>query len=329
MAACTAATQTAEPPDLTGTPVIRRSKIERSEPARAPRDLEGRVALFDRVSFASPSAIIHDAERDVYWVSNLNDESVQSGGFISRLDPDGALITLNFIDGRSTGVKLDAPRGLAVSGEFLFVADLTSIRKFNAENGEPSGSIDVPGSQYLSDVALAADGSLYAADVGGDPSLASVQDTGADAIFQIAPTGEVSEVARRPDLGGPFALIADQKGLWITCTGTNQLLLIVPDADGTPATDSGRLDLPIAAPRGLVALPDGTFAIAGWSDGSVYRGFRDGPFERVISGLESPADLGYDARRKRLLIPLLTGHSLAIFELAPLSAREVGSARSE
>jgi hypothetical protein len=38
----------------------------------------------------------------------------------------------------------------------------------------------------------------------------------------------------------------------------------------------------------------------------------------VITELEGPADLGYDTRRQRLLVPLLTGHSLAIFELAPL-----------
>ncbi len=319
--ACSTATQKTEPTAAPPAPVMRRSpaRRERPKPAAAVA-LADRVAIFDRVSFASPSAIIHDAERDVYWVSNLNDESARSGGFISRLDPDGALTTLNFIDGRTAGVKLDAPRGLAVAGEFLFVADVTSIRRFNADSGEPSGAIDVPGAQYLSDVAVAADGSLYATDVGGDPSMAGVPETGADAVYEIAPTGEVSEVARRPDLGGPFALVADQRGLWITCTGTNQLLLIVPSPDGTPAADSGRLDLTIAAPRGLAALPDGTFVIAGWSDGSVYRGFRDGPFTRVISGLESPADLGYDTRRKRLLIPLLTGHSLAIFELPPLPA---------
>ena len=34
--------------------------------------------------------------------------------------------------------------------------------------------------------------------------------------------------------------------------------------------------------------------------------------------LEGPADLGYDTRRQRLLIPLVAGHSLAIFELSPL-----------
>lgn len=317
-----------EPAETAEAPAASRADVERSErpPAKNAAELAGRVAIFDRVSFASPSAIIHDAERDVYWVSNLNEDGGGTGGFISKLAPEGAITTLNFIDGRNPGVKLGAPRGLAVAGEYLYVADVTAVRKFNADTGEPSGSIEVPGAQYLSDVAIAADGSLYATDVGGDPNMAEVPDSGTDAIYEITPSGEVSEVARRPDLGGPFSLVADPKGLWITCTGTNQLLLIIPSSDGTPAADAGRLDLPIAAPRGLAALPDGTFAIAGWSDGSIYRGFRDGPFARVVSGLESPADLGYDARRKRLLIPLLTGHSLAILEITPLPSQQAGAA---
>lgn len=280
--------------------------------------LSDRLPLFDRVGFASPSAIIHDRVRDVYWVSNLNGESPRSRGFISKLDPEGSIITLNFIDSARPEVTLDAPRGLALSGEHLYVADLTSIRKFKADSGEPAGSIEIPGAVFLSDVAVAADGSLYATDVGSDPSLASLPEAGADAVYQVSPLGQVSLVAQRPELGGPFALLANETGLWITCAGSNDLLLLIPGSNGAPAPDAGRLRLPASGPRGLSAAPDGSFLISGWSDGAVYRGFKDGPFEAVITGLESPADLGFDTRRKRLLIPLLTGHALAIFELPPL-----------
>jgi hypothetical protein len=294
------------------------ARVSFSSRGRRSLELGDRVALFDRVGFSSPSAIIHDAARDVYWVSNLNSDGGSEGqGFISRLQPDGVLMTLNFIDARQANVTLDAPRGLAVAGDTLYVADLASLRKFKADTGEPQGSIPIPGATYLSDVAVAADGSLYVIDVGSDPNVAALPNAGSDAIYQVSAQGEVSTVARRPDLGGPFAVIANETGLWITCTGTSDLLLLIPDASGHPTPDAGRLRLPGSTPRGLTSMPDGTFLISSWSEGVVYRGFRDGPFEPVITGLESPADLGYDARRKRLLIPLLTGHALAIFELAP------------
>jgi hypothetical protein len=106
----------------------------------------------------------------------------------------------------------------------------------------------------------------------------------------------------------------------VTCSGTNELLLLVPGGENETVSDAGRLPLPGAAPRGLVALPDGTFVISSESAGSIYRGYRDGPFQPIIADLEAPADIGYDTRRQRLLIPLLEGHSLAIFEVAPLPA---------
>lgn len=290
---------------------------EVASPAAAPGDLGTRIALFDRIAFSSPSAIIFDEKRDVYWVSNLDTEGAEPGGFISRLDPEGVISTLNFIDARQPNVKLESPHGLAVSDEFLFVADVHAIRKFRAADGEPSGTIEIPDAEYLSDIAVAADGTLYATDVGGDPAMASVPDTGRDAVFQITASGQVSVVAQRPELGGPQALLANQSGLWITCTGTNQLLLLIPDASGAPVADAGRLDLPLRAPRGIAAMPDGSFLISSAVDGAVYRGLPEGPFQAVVTGLESPADLDYDPRRKRLLIPLLTGHAVAVFEVSP------------
>lgn len=276
-----------------------------------------RVPIFDRVAFASPTAIAYDAERDLYWVSNLNGEGPKGDGFISRLEPTAERSTLNYIDGQKQGVALEAPRGLAVFGDVLYVTDVRTVRKFKASTGEALGAIEVPGAALLTDVAAAVDGSLYVADVGGDPSEAALPDTGDDAIYQISPAGQVSTVTRRPNLGGPYGLVANENGLWVTCTGSSELLLLVPDTDGEPVADAGRLPLP-GAPSGIVGIPDGTFVIASEASGAVYRGYRDGPFQPVISGLEAPADVAYDTRRKRLLIPLVTGHSLAIFELAPL-----------
>jgi hypothetical protein len=281
-------------------------------------DLDDRLPLFDRVGFSWPSAILHDREHDVYWVSNLNLDRPRGAAFISRLQPDGSLSTLNFIDGARPGVQLRSPHGLAVSGESLLVADVDAIRTFDARSGAPGDSILVPDSRYLSDVAVAADGSIYVTDVGGDPNLAALPNEGADAVYKIS-SGEVSVVARRPDLGGPFALLTDGTGLWVACTGSADLLLLIPGAEGTQSTDAGRLRMPGEMLRGIASMPDGTFLISSWSARAVYRGFRDGPFQPVISGLESPADLDYDIRRKRLLIPLLSGQALAIFELEPIS----------
>jgi hypothetical protein len=316
-AACAETTPALGPADPVTEPNAPLAHVTYSSRHGRSLDLDDRLPLFDRVGFSWPSAILYDREHDLYWVSNLNLDGPEGAGFISRLQPDGSLSTLNFIDGRRSGVRLTSPHGLAISGNTLFVADVSAIRRFDAASGEPRDSIAVAESHYLSDVAVAPDGSLYVTDVGSDPNLAAVPNEGADAVYQISPSGEVSIVARRPDLGGPFALVADRTGLWIACTGSADLLLLVPGRGQSP--DAGRLHLPGEAPRGIATMPDGTLLISSWAARSVYRGFRDGPFEPVITGLESPADLDYDTRRKRLLIPLLTGQALAVFELEPFT----------
>ncbi len=287
-------------------------------PRRRTLVLEDRLSLFDRVGFSFPSAVVHDRERDLYWVSNLNTDGPGGKGFISRLQPDGSLSTLNYIDGRKEGVELMAPHGLAVSTSTLYVADVTAIRKFDANTGDFLGSIQVPGARYLSDVAVASDGSLYVTDVGSAPDVSDVPDQGSGAVFQISPDEQVNVVARRPDLGGPYALLANQTGLWIVCTGSSDLLLLVP-AEGAPSEDAARVHLTVGSLRGLASMPDGTLLIASWGGRSVYRGFGEGPFDTAIRGLESPSDMDYDVRRKRLLIPLQTGHALAVFNLAPFT----------
>ncbi len=95
---------------------------------------------------------------DVYLVSNINGAPLDKdgNGFISRLAPDGSVLDLKWIDGGAPGVALDAPKGMAIAGGVLYVADITELRMFDASSGEPMGSVEVPGSTFLNDVAAGA-----------------------------------------------------------------------------------------------------------------------------------------------------------------------------
>ena len=46
----------------------------------------------------------------------------------------------------------------------------------------------------------------------------------------------------------------------------------------------------------------------------VYR-YAGGQGTNLIKGVPSPADIGYDARRNRLLIPIFTGNRVEIWQL--------------
>jgi len=55
--------------------------------------------------------------------------------------------------------------------------------------------------------------------------------------------------------------------------------------------------------------------VASWQSSAVYRGKLGGKFEVAFAGQASPADLGYDAKRGRLLVPHFEEGTVDVFEL--------------
>ena len=62
-------------------------------------------------------------------------------------------------------------------------------------------------------------------------------------------------------------------------------------------TEKGSLD-------GVIGLESNELLISSWAAEAVYRGPAEGPFTMVATGVPAPADIGWDAKRKQLLIPL-------------------------
>src|SRR6476619_4144818 len=80
--------------------------------------------------FQGPESVKYDAEQDVFFVSNMTGygSALDGNGYISRLsaaNPDSAVV---FAQGGRGGVTLDAPKGMAIHGDTLWVADIQALR---------------------------------------------------------------------------------------------------------------------------------------------------------------------------------------------------------
>jgi hypothetical protein len=62
------------------------------------------------------------------------------------------------------------------------------------------------------------------------------------------------------------------------------------------------------------SIAHGAVWVSSWADSSVYR-YVNGQGTNLIKGVPSPADIGYDAKRNRLLIPIFTGNRVEIWQL--------------
>ena len=95
--------------------------------------------------FEAPESVKYDPDLDVWYVANINGTPVgkDGNGYLSRLRSDGSVDSLKWIAGGVNGVKLDAPKGMALQGDTLWVADITSVRGFNRRTGAAVASIAV------------------------------------------------------------------------------------------------------------------------------------------------------------------------------------------
>jgi sugar lactone lactonase YvrE len=261
------------------------------------------------IGLETPESVLYDEQADVYIVSNINGEplAADGNGFISRIRPTGAVESLKWIDGEAAGVTLNAPKGMAMRGDTLFVSDIDTVRAFHRTTGAPLGARGVSGASFLNDVAIGPDGTLYVTDTGMD---ASFSPTGMDAIHRFTAGGS-ERVASAPDVVAPNGIVVDDAGIILVGFG-GRTVQRLPAGGGAP-TDIATL--PAGQLDGIVRTSDGTLYVSSWEGQAIYRVSPDGRISTVVEDVESPADLGWDSRRNRLLIPLFNGNRIEVREV--------------
>jgi hypothetical protein len=258
---------------------------------------------------SAPESVLYEAASDRYLVSNVNGNPTDrdNNGFISVLSPAGEVTTLKWIEGGKNGVKLDAPKGLAIVKGTLYVADISVVRTFDVRTGAPRGDIAVPGSTFLSDLVAGADGKLYLTDAG--PPQGAFDGSGTEAVYVIK-GNHARSLAKGSELGRPEGLAWSEKGPVISPFGSDEIYRL--DAHGKRQEVT---KLPAGGLAGIVRLADDGFLVASWQTSTIYRGKLGGTFEVALAGQKSPADIGYDTKRARLLVPHFTEGTVEAFAL--------------
>ena len=107
-------------------------------------------------SFISPESAVYDDARNVIYVSNVNGYTENGIGYLSALDIDGNIVEEKWLEG------VNAPTGMAISGDTLYVADFNRIAEVDIPTKSVRRFYDAPDDNPgVNDIAIAPDGTVY------------------------------------------------------------------------------------------------------------------------------------------------------------------------
>ncbi|MBZ9745871.1 ATP/GTP-binding protein [Mesorhizobium sp. CO1-1-7] len=260
--------------------------------------------LWRATGLEQPESALFDAANGRIIVSNIvgNPDDADGNGYLSLLSMDGKMVSQHWTDG------MDAPKGMAISGGKLYVADITKIRVVDLASGKLIASIVVPNAVFLNDMTSDRSGKVY------------VTDMLADTIYRI--DGDRPELfVKDPLLASPNGVFADGERLIVASWGKGiKADFSTAEPGGLLAVDiASKAVTPLAGAQNFADL-DGVIAIGGtiyataYMTGTLYRYRTGGGPEAVAHFKPGSADIGTDGK-SILYMPLMNEGEVAALKI--------------
>ena len=242
-------------------------------------------------SFKVPESVLYSTADNMLYVSNIDGKSSEKDlkGSISKVSPDGKNIIHNW------AINLSAPKGMGIYEKKLFVADLQEVVVIDINSGDVVERIVVPGSVFLNDITIAANGTVY------------VSDSQTGKVHQLKKSVVSTYLENKASING---LYADGNDLYLAVKDTlykadkNKMLSVITtgmdeSSDGIEMTNSK------------------DFIVSCWN-GIVYHIKKDGSKTVLLDTREqkiNTADIGFDSAKNILYVPTFFNNKVAAYQL--------------
>ncbi|MFA6400371.1 MAG: hypothetical protein WCX31_01920 [Salinivirgaceae bacterium] len=238
-----------------------------------------------------PESVLFDDS--VIYVSNVKGSPAEkdSNGYISRLTPNGDIIAQHWVTG------LHAPKGMAVYGNLLYVADVDRVAVIDRKQGIIVQFIEIPGSKFLNDVTASNQGVVAVSDM-IDNTIYLIRNNRFELLVKDSVLQQVNGLYWENE--NLFAGIANVIYKVDVTTKILQKLI-----EGT-----GEID-------GLERFTANKFIISDWTGKVQVVSTDSAPVEVLNLAAEkyNAADIDYCIKTKTLFIPTFFGNSLAAYRI--------------
>jgi sugar lactone lactonase YvrE len=240
-----------------------------------------------------PESVLFDGQSNILYVSNIDGKSNEKDGkgFISKLSPDGKIITLEWATG------LNAAKGMGIYKGKLYVADLTRVAIFDVSSGKMSGSVEIEGAQFLNDITIDNKGNVYISD-SATGKIHKLSDNKAELYFESADFKRIN------------GLLALKDGLYVADAGNGKNYKLSSDKKLAPFAETA------AGADGIVLVGKDEYIVSCWG-GEVYFVDATGKSQKLLDTKEqklNSADVDYDPKTKTLFVPTFFGNRVMAYD---------------
>lgn len=242
-----------------------------------------------------PESVYFDAKRNVLYVANIEGApwGKDGKGFISQLSPEGKITNLRWVEG------LNAPKGMGVNGNYLYVADLDAIVVIDIAKGAIVIRVPIAGALNLNDLTVSPKGVVYVSD--SKKKKVHTYDNGKIAEVLDSASG---------GLKGPNGLLYSKDELLVLDGGAvnragkdNKITKIVDVARGTD---------------GIEHVKDDQYIVSCWQGEIFYVDLKAATATKMLDTQGEKlqtADIGYDAKKRIVYVPTFYGNRVTAYQL--------------
>jgi len=261
--------------------------------------------LWELHGLDNPESVIYDSKLKHLYVSNVNGQpnDKDGNGYISIISLDGKIINKKWM------VGLNAPKGLALFGRNLYIADIDELVVIDIDYGRIVKKYKVDDAKFLNDVAAAPNGDIY------------VSDMLTNRIHRLT-KNTFSVWVESDDLESPNGLFVLGDDLIVGAWGamTEGFSTDIPGhlkrisiqdktissiGDGSPI---GNLD-------GVEAADQEGFYVTDWMNGKLFYISNTGGVSTLLTLVQGSADLEFIVKKGLIFIPMMNDNKILAYKV--------------
>lgn len=261
------------------------------------------TALWQLEGFDQPESVVANPPEKAIYISNINGQPTELNGqgYISKVSMDGKVLNKHWLD------HLDAPKGMAVFGDNLYIADMQQVHQVSISRAQIIKQYTVSQAQMLNDITIADDGSVYISDLLGG------------GIYRIH-DNEIAPWFSHADLPHPNGLLWQQNELFVASWGLGMKDDFTTEIAGSIyKLNINNPELTVIKGSEQLGNLDGlvrkgtVFYVSDWISGELFK-IEEGTHTKVLTLKPGLADIG--AIDSMLFTPLMMDGQVTAWKLA-------------